>query len=159
MLILLAIQVFPEVIVLSLGRKNSMISSSKRKSIVKEKEVVKHTKQMPLLRTNLPIMMNIKPLVPLLLQTWLLLFLLSILSLMSLNRKLEHLSSLIDSLSNVLPKLAQFVVHLHMHSVRSANSKPELSQLLFISVRQRELVKSSHWIGLCTTFLHYHMTL
>ena len=34
--------------------------------------------------------------------------------------------------------------------VRSANSKPELSQLLFISVRQRELVKSSHWIGLST---------
>ena len=35
-------------------------------------------------------------------------------------------------------------------SVRSANSKLELSQLLFISVRQRELVKSSHWIGLPT---------
>ena len=34
--------------------------------------------------------------------------------------------------------------------VRSANSKPELSQLLFISVRQRELVKSSRWIGLST---------
>ena len=34
--------------------------------------------------------------------------------------------------------------------VRSANSKPELSQLLFISVRQRELVKSSCWIGLST---------
>jgi len=31
-------------------------------------------------------------------------------------------------------------------NVRVANSKPELSQLLFISVRQRELVKSSHWI-------------
>jgi len=31
-------------------------------------------------------------------------------------------------------------------SVRVANSKPELSQLLFISVRQRELVKSSCWI-------------
>ena len=30
--------------------------------------------------------------------------------------------------------------------VRVANSKPELSQLLFISVRQRELVKSFHWI-------------
>jgi len=30
--------------------------------------------------------------------------------------------------------------------VRVANSKPELSQLLFISVRQRELVKSSRWI-------------
>ena len=34
--------------------------------------------------------------------------------------------------------------------VRSANSKPELSQLLFISVRQRELIKSSRWIGLPT---------
>ena len=34
--------------------------------------------------------------------------------------------------------------------VRSANSKLELSQLLFISVRQRELVKSSRWIGLST---------
>jgi len=120
------------VIILPLGRKIPMISSSsalkgsssshkgtllssKRKSIVEEREVVKHTKQMPLLRTNLPTMMNIKPLVPLLLQAWLLLFLLSILSLLSLNYKLEHLSSLIDSLSNVLPKLAQFVVHLHMH--------------------------------------------
>jgi len=30
--------------------------------------------------------------------------------------------------------------------VRVANSKPELSQLLFISVRQRKLVKSSRWI-------------
>jgi len=35
-----------------------------------------------------------------------------------------------------------------MHAVRVANSKPELSQLLFISVRQRELVKSFRWIGL-----------
>jgi len=35
-------------------------------------------------------------------------------------------------------------------NVRVANSKPELSQLLFISVRQRELVKSSRWIGLST---------
>ena len=35
-------------------------------------------------------------------------------------------------------------------TVRSANSKPELSQLLFISVGQRELVKSSCWIGLST---------
>ena len=34
----------------------------------------------------------------------------------------------------------------YKHSVRVANSKPELSQLLFISVRQRELVKSSCWI-------------
>jgi len=31
-------------------------------------------------------------------------------------------------------------------NVRVANSKPELSQLLFISIRQRELVKSSRWI-------------
>jgi len=35
-------------------------------------------------------------------------------------------------------------------SVRSANSKLELSQLLFISVRQRELVKSPRCIGLST---------
>jgi len=35
-------------------------------------------------------------------------------------------------------------------SVRVANSKLELSQLLFISVRQRELVKSPHCIGLST---------
>ena len=35
-------------------------------------------------------------------------------------------------------------------SVRSANSKLELSQLLFISIRQRKLVKSSRWIGLST---------
>jgi len=124
--------VFLEVIILPLERKISMISSSsalkgsssshkgtllssKRKSIVKEREMVKHTKQMPLLRANLPTMTNIKPPVPLLLQAWLLLFLLSILSLLSLNRKLEHPSSLIDSLSNILPKLAQFVAHLHVH--------------------------------------------
>ena len=31
-------------------------------------------------------------------------------------------------------------------SVRVANSKLELSQLLFISVRQRKLIKSFHWI-------------
>ena len=87
MLILLTIQAFLEVIVLLLGRKIPMISSSsalkgsssshkgtllssKRKSIVEEKEMVKHTKQMPLLRTNLPTMTNIKPLVLLLLQAW-----------------------------------------------------------------------------------------
>ena len=132
MLILLAIQVFLEVIVPSLGRKIPMISSSsalkgsssshkrtllssKRKSVVEEREVVKHTKQMPLLRTNLPTMMNIKPPVPLLLQAWLLLFLLSILPLLSLNRKLEHPSLLINSLSNILPKLAQFMAYLHMY--------------------------------------------
>jgi len=34
--------------------------------------------------------------------------------------------------------------------VRVANSKPELSQLLFISIRQREFIKSSCWIGLST---------
>ena len=48
--------------------------------------------------------------------------------------------------------------------VRVANSKPELSQLLFISIRQRELVKSSHWIGLstytsATWSVHYFPTL
>ena len=48
--------------------------------------------------------------------------------------------------------------------VRSANSKLELSQLLFISVRQRELVKSSRWIGLstytsATWSVHYFPTL
>ena len=48
--------------------------------------------------------------------------------------------------------------------VRSANSEPELSQLLFISVRQRELVKSSRWIGLSTYTsttwsVHYFPTL
>ena len=83
--ILLATQAFLEVIVLPLGRKIPMINSSnalkgssssykgtllssKRKSIVEEREVAKHTKQMSLLKTNLPIMTNIKPLVPLLLQ-------------------------------------------------------------------------------------------
>jgi len=131
-LILLAIQVFLEVIVLSLGRKIPMISSSsalkgssssykrtllssKRKSIVEKRGVVKHTKQMSLPKTNLPIMMNIKLLVLLLLQAWLLLFLLSIFSFLSLNCKLEHLSLLIDSLSNVLPKLAQFVLNLYIY--------------------------------------------
>jgi len=94
-LILLAIHTFLEVIILPLGRKIPMISSSsshkgillssKRKSIVEEREVVKHTKQMSLPKTNLPIMMNIKLLVPLLLQVWLLSFLLSIPSLLSLN--------------------------------------------------------------------------
>ena len=45
---------------------------------------------------------------------------------------------------HVLPVLP---VALHsLPIVRVANSKPELSQLLFISIRQRELVKSSRWI-------------
>jgi len=49
-------------------------------------------------------------------------------------------------------------------SVRSANSKPELSQLLFISIKQKELVKSSCWIGLstytnATWSVHYFPTL
>ena len=37
-----------------------------------------------------------------------------------------------------------------MTYVRVANSKPELSQLLFISVKQKELVKSPRCIGLST---------
>ena len=50
-------------------------------------------------------------------------------------------------------------VHLSYVHVRSANSKPELSQLLFISVRQRELVRVlaslvylliHNLLGLCT---------
>jgi len=120
-LILPITQVFLKVIVLPLGRRIPRISSSsalrgssssshkrippssKRKSVVKESMVVKHTKQMAL--PNLLIMTSIKPLVPLLLQVWLLLFLLLILFLLSLNQKLEHPSSLIDSLSNTLLKL------------------------------------------------------
>jgi len=93
-LILLATQVFLEVIVLPLGRRTPRIScssrshkgispSSKRKSIVKKSIVVKYTKQMAL--PNLLMMISIKPLVPLLLQVWLLLFLLLILFLPSLN--------------------------------------------------------------------------
>jgi len=67
--------VFLEVIVLSFGRKNPRISSSsshkrispssRRKSMVKESMVVKHTKQMAF--PNLLMMMSTKPLVPLLL--------------------------------------------------------------------------------------------
>jgi len=105
--------VFLEVIVLSLGRKIPRISSSssykgippnsKRKSIVEESVVVKHTKQIAL--SNVLIVTSTKPLVPLLLQVWLLLFLLFILFLLSLSQKLEHPSSLISSLSNALLKL------------------------------------------------------
>ena len=40
--------------------------------------------------------------------------------------------------------------HLPNLFVRVADSKLESSQLLFISIRQRELVKSSYWIGLST---------
>ena len=36
-----------------------------------------------------------------------------------------------------------------------ANSKSELSQLLFISVKQRELVKSLHYIGLIYLYRFY----
>jgi len=121
-LILLVTQVFLEVIVLSLGRRTPRTSSSsalkgssssshkgippssKRKSVVEKSMVVKHTKQMAL--PNLLIVTSTKPLVPLLLQVWLLLFLLPILFLPSLSQKLEHLSSLIGSLSNALLKLA-----------------------------------------------------
>jgi len=131
--ILLDTQVFLEVIVLPLGRKIPRISSSsalrgssssshkgispssKRKSVVEESVVVKHTKQMA--PPNLLIMTSTKPLVPLLLQVWLLLFLLPILFLPSLSQKLEHLSSLISSLSNALLKLAQSVVHWRVHKI------------------------------------------
>jgi len=132
--ILLDTQVFLEVIVLPLGRKIPRISSSsalrgsssssshkgippssKRKSVVEESVVVKHTKQMA--PPNLLIMTSTKPLVPLLLQVWLLLFLLPILFLPSLSQKLEHLSSLISSLSNALLKLAQSVVHWCVHKI------------------------------------------
>jgi len=74
-LILPVTQVFLEVIVLPLGRRIPRISSSsshkgipsssKRKSVVEESVVIKHTKQMAL--PNLLMMMSIKPLVPLLL--------------------------------------------------------------------------------------------
>jgi len=119
-LILLVTQVFLEVIILSLGRRIPRISSSshkrtppssKRKSMVKESIVVKHTKQMAL--PNLLMITSIKPLVPLLLQVWLLLFLLLILFLPSLNQKLEHPSSLIDSLSNAL--LVTNFIQLYLH--------------------------------------------
>jgi len=113
-LILLVTQVFLEVIVLPLGRRTPRTSSSsshkgippssKRKSVVEESMVVKHTKQMAL--PNLLMMTSTKPPVPLLLQVWLLSFLLLILFLPSLSQKLKHLSSLIGSLSNALLKLA-----------------------------------------------------
>jgi len=125
-LILLVTQVFLEVIVLPLGRRTPRTSSSssshkgippssKRKSMVEESVVVKHTKQMAL--PNLLMMTSTKPPVPLLLQVWLLSFLLLILFLPSLSQKLKHLSSLIGSLSNALLKLAQSMVHWHMHKI------------------------------------------
>jgi len=109
--------VFLEIIILPLGRRIPRISSSsafrgsssshkgispssKRKSIVKESIVVKHTKQMAL--SNLLMIISTKPLVPLLLQVWLLLSLPLILFLPSLNQELEHPSSLISSLSNAV---------------------------------------------------------
>ena len=131
--ILLDTQVFLEVIVFPFGRRIPRISSSsalrgssssshkgippssKRKSMVEESVVVKHTKQIA--PPNLLIMTSTKPLVPLLLQVWLLLFLLPILFLPSLSQKLEHLSSLIGSLSNALLKLAQSMVHWHVHKI------------------------------------------
>ena len=133
MLILLVTQVFLEMIVLSLGRRIPRISSSsafrgssssshkrifpssKRKGMVEESMVVKHTKQITL--PNLLIMMSTKPPVPLLLQVWLLSFLLLILFLPSLNQKLEHPSSLISSLSNAFLKLVQSVAHWHVHKI------------------------------------------
>ena len=131
--ILLDTQVFLEVIVLPFGRRIPRISSSsalrggsssshkgippnsKRKSVVEESVVVKYTKQIA--PPNLLIMTSTKPLVPLLLQVWLLLFLLPILFLPSLSQKLEHLSLLIGSLSNALLKLAQPVVHWCVHKI------------------------------------------
>ena len=60
--------------------------------------------------------------------------------------------------------LSLVILSISLIGVRSANSKPELSQLLFISVRQRELIKSSRWIGLSTYTsvtwsVHYFPTL
>ena len=92
-LILLITQVFLEVIILPLGRRIPRISSSsshkgippssKRKSVVEESMVVKHTKQMAL--PNLLMMTSTKPSVPLLLQVWPPSSLLLILFLPSLN--------------------------------------------------------------------------
>jgi len=92
-LILLITQVFLEVIILPLGRKIPRISSSsshkgispssKRKSVVEESMVVKHTKQIAL--PNLLMMTSTKPSVPLLLQVWPPSSLLLILFLPSLN--------------------------------------------------------------------------
>jgi len=122
-LILLDTQVLLKMIVFPLGKRTLRISnnssshkgilpSSKRKSIVEESIVVKQ-----MASPNLLIVMSTKPLVPLLLQVWLLLFLLLILSLPSLSQKLEHPSLLISSLSNASLKLAQSIVHLHMHKI------------------------------------------
>ena len=63
-----------------------------------------------------------------------------------------------------LDEFTSTIVEVQEVIVRSANSKPKLSQLLFISVRQRELVKSSRWIGLSTYTsvtwsVHYFPTL
>ena len=131
--ILLVTQVFLEVIILPFGRRIPRISSSsalrdssssshkrippssKRKSMVEESIVVKHTKQMAL--PNLLMMTSTKPLVPLFLQVWLLLFFLLILFFPSLSQKLEHPSSLTGSLSNTLLKLVQFMVHWCMHKI------------------------------------------
>ena len=56
---------------------------------------------------------------------------------------------------------------INVPSIRSANSKSELSQLFFISIRQRELIRVPTLLvyllihtttGLCTLFLHLHVT-
>jgi len=91
------------------------LPAAKKKSVVEESMVVKHTKQMAL--PNLLMMTSTKPLVPLILQVWLLSFLLLILFLPSLNQKLKHPSSLIGSLSNALLRLIQSVVHWRMHKI------------------------------------------
>ena len=124
-LILLVTQMFLEVIVLPLGRRTPRISSSsshkgislssKRKSMIEESVVVKHTKQMAF--PNLLMMMSTKLLVQLLLQVWLLLSLLLILFLPSLNQKLEYPSLLIGSLRNALLKLVQSMAHWHVHKI------------------------------------------
>ena len=133
MLILLITQVFLEMIVSPLGRRIPRISSSstlmdsssssykgippssKKKSVVEKSIVVKYTKQIAL--SNLLIVTSTKSLVPLLLQVWLLLFLLPILFLLSLSQKLEYPSSLISSLSNTLLKLVQSVIHWHVYKI------------------------------------------
>jgi len=64
----------------------------------------------------------------------------------SLFNRLDVCSMRLDSLlvsEQILFVLPFILLTVH---VRVANSKPELSQLLFISVRQRELVKSFCWI-------------
>ena len=47
-------------------------------------------------------------------------------------------------------KFVTVLLNIHNKSVRKANSKPELSQLLFISIRQRELIRVLAALGLST---------